>query len=177
MINLLKSREDTSVFVTQNTSKMRLVGLFLLVTTVVTGLIAGSFYAYIYTQKQNLETRKQKAQKELLTQKNKESRYLLLKSRTAIVEKVLAASKQWEVPVDYALRLAQPPKLTSIISTDQGTMIWSYKLDSLEESLEVITRCFSLLSENKIKKPILTDFSIDKASSVKFSLEVTPVFE
>ncbi len=118
---------------------------------------------------------------EILTRVNadavKEGILLDLHHRITLVSNIRKVQVSFAPHLDATLSIARPPRLTSFSLGDNNqTVRITVKVSSLKEASDVVDSVMHLLTQKKIRSPLITGFAIDKNGLIAVGLSYDVIF-
>jgi hypothetical protein len=123
-----------------------------------------------------LESSKTSLTNDLNRQKNKESMFLVMKSRIGIVDKALESGKPMAKMLVKALEIGQPPKLGSVNQDDQDRINLILNIGSVEEAVSMVATLVNQYNQKLNKNPQIDSFSISK-TGINLILSFMPIWK
>ena len=157
-------------------TQFRSISYIVLIVTLVTGFLLGGSYILVRQRFSSLENTRKKLISQLNAQSTKESMFIALKDRIAILDKVFVMLRPLATTLDTTTSIAAPPLLTSLTYEDQGRMVVMVRTPSIDEALTVVGAVSTLAADQQLRVPQLQSLSMDKDGSIRLSVSFYPVF-
>lgn len=157
-------------------SRLRLATWWLLGALFVAGVSIGIGYFFINSRIQSLENTKIDLTRQINAQSPKEGILLSLKERIGIAAKALDAAKPWGELFTTLTEIASEDEFSSLSIDDTGRVVTSLTMQSIDESVTVITNVMRLFEERKLKSPQLISFAFREDGTIQISVSFYPIF-
>lgn len=175
-INLLKTQSVLSARELILLSRLKLVGIALLIMLLTSGLFVGTAFFAANLRLQGLENDRVTITRRIALQARKEVLLSSLKDRLPAIERVLDNQYPWNEIMSYVGQIAAVPSLTSLTMDDNSVVTLRIEATTLEDIEAMTQKLFQLTQQKKITFPGLSSLSLSKEGGYEVTLYFTPQF-
>ncbi len=175
-INLIRPTSPLSERFGGLEKKLRSASIAAAAILLVLGVLVGASYAALSLQMRRLNDEKTQLLTRIAGESKKEALLVAVQSRVAVVEKVRAQTTPWGDALDVAQQIAQVGFITDANVAEQGRFTMVVHVSSLDDAVVLVRTIGTLVSQGRIRSPILESFQLDELGEVQLSVSFFVVF-
>lgn len=140
------------------------------------GVLVGASYAVLSLQMRRLNDEKTQLLTRIAGESEKEALLIAVQSRATVVKKVRAQTTPLGSTLEMAQQIAQGGFITDANMTEQGRFTMVVHVASLDDAVVLVRTIGTLVSEGRIRSPILESFQLDELGEVQLNISFFVVF-
>jgi len=175
-INLIKSTSEMPESMAKIENQVVLTSYVIMGVVVIFLASVLGLNFFISNRLSVLKSDNNKLVKIIESMREKESRYLVVKSRLDSIKVIRSKSKPVDRILDLAISIIPPPVLTKLLYDEEGNVSLTYTIGTIEEARSILDSFLKNSDTGKIVKPSVKNINI-KDNILTMTVAFVPVTE